>query len=99
MYLMKVKQKSYLILLNTIKMVKKVANDTQVEVATVHVLEPNTLQVNQDKINIENKYVGYKLEKTNPETIPSEINNGGIIKVYYILDDGQTKTLTYTVNY
>lgn len=78
---------------------KKVANDTQVEVATVHVLEPNTLQVNQDKINIENKYVGYKLEKTNPETIPSEINNGGIIKVYYILDDGQTKTLTYTVNY
>ena len=78
---------------------KKVESDTQVEVATVHVLEPNTLQVNQDKINTENKYVGYKLEKTNPETIPSEINNGGIIKVYYILDDGQTKTLTYTVNY
>ena len=78
---------------------KKVENDTEVEVATVHVLEPNTLQVNQDKINTENKYVGYKLEKTNPETIPSEINNGGIIKVYYILDDGQTKTLTYTVNY
>ena len=78
---------------------KKVENDTQVEVATVHVLEPNTLQVNQDKINTENKYVGYKLEKTSPETIPSEINNGGIIKVYYILDDGQTKTLTYTVNY
>ena len=78
---------------------KKVENDTEVEVATVHVLEPNTLQVNQDKINTENKYVGYKLEKTNPESIPSEINNGGIIKVYYILDDGQTKTLTYTVNY
>lgn len=78
---------------------KKVANDTQVEVATVHVLQPNTLQVNQDKINTENKYVGYKLEKTSPETIPGEINNGGIIKVYYILDDGQTKTLTYTVNY
>ncbi len=78
---------------------KKVENDTQVEVVTVHVLEPNTLQVNQDKINTENKYVGYKLEKTSPETIPGEINNGGIIKVYYILDDGQTKTLTYTVNY
>ena len=78
---------------------KKVENDTQVEVAKVHILGPNTLQVNQDKINTENKYVGYKLEKTNPETIPSEINNGGIIKVYYILDDGQTKTLTYTVNY
>ena len=78
---------------------KKVENDTQVETVTVHVLEPNTLKVNQDKINTENKYVGYKLEKTNPETIPSEINNGGIIKVYYILDDGQTKTLTYTVNY
>ena len=78
---------------------KKVENDTQVEVVTVHVLQPNTLQVNQDKINTENKYVGYKLEKTSPETIPGEINNGGIIKVYDILDDGQTKTLTYTVNY
>ena len=78
---------------------KKVENDTQVEVVTVHVLQPNTLQVNQDKINTENKYVGYKFEKTSPETIPGEINNGGIIKVYYILDDGQTKTLTYTVNY
>ena len=78
---------------------KKVENDTQVEVATVHVLEPNTLQVNQDKINTENKYVGYKLEKTNPETIPSEINNGGIIKVYYLLDDGPTRTLTYRLIY
>ena len=38
-------------------------------------------------------------KQINPETIPSEINNGGIIKVYYILDDGQTMTLTYTVNY
>ena len=29
---------------------KKVENDTQVETVTVHVLEPNTLQVNQDKL-------------------------------------------------
>ena len=73
---------------------KKVANDTQVEVATVHVLEPNTLQVNQDKINIENKYVGYKLEKTNPELIPEVIENKGVIDVYYEKD-----TFTYEVRY
>ena len=73
---------------------KKVANDTQVEVATVHVLEPNTLQVNQDKINIENKYVGYKLEKTNPELIPEVIKNKGVIDVYYEKD-----TFTYEVRY
>lgn len=78
---------------------KKVENDTQVVKQTKQVLESDTLTVKKSEINVTNKYVGYKLEKTNPETIPSEINNGGIIKVYYILDDGQTKTLTYTVNY
>lgn len=78
---------------------KKVDNDTQVVTETKQVLESDTLTVKKSEINVTNKYVGYKFEKTNPETIPSEINNGGIIKVYYILDDGQTKTLTYTVNY
>lgn len=78
---------------------KKVENDTQVVKQTKQVLESDTLTVKKSEINVTNKYVGYKFEKTNPETIPSEINNGGIIKVYYILDDGQTKTLTYTVNY
>lgn len=78
---------------------KKVENDTQVVKQTKQVLESDTLTVKKSEINVTNKYVGYKFEKTNPETIPGEINNGGIIKVYYILDDGQTKTLTYTVNY
>ena len=78
---------------------KKVENDTQVVKQTKQVLESDTLTVKKSEINVTNKYVGYKLEKTSPETIPGEINNGGIIKVYYILDDGQTKTLTYTVNY
>ena len=78
---------------------KKVENDTQKVTETKQVLESDTLTIKKGEINVTNKYVGYKFEKTNPETIPSEINNGGIIKVYYILDDGQTKTLTYTVNY
>ena len=73
---------------------KKVENDTQVEVVTVHVLQPNTLQVNQDKINTENKYVGYKFVKTNPELIPEVIKNKGVIDVYYEKD-----TFTYEVRY
>ena len=50
-----------------------------------------------DKSN--NKYTGYKFDKTNPESIPSSVISGTEIKVYYIKDLSQTKDLTYTVRY
>ena len=77
----------------------KVDADTQTETKTVQVLEPNTLTVDMSKINTTDKYYGYKLEKTDPAPIPESIENKGVIKVYYVKDDGQTKDLSYTVEY
>ena len=77
----------------------KVTEDTQTVKDTVQVLKPNTLKVDKLSINTVNKYVGYKFEKTEPTTIPDTIENGGVIKVYYVTDDNQTKDLYYTVEY
>ena len=77
----------------------KVDADTQTVTKTVQVLEPNTLTVDRSKINTTDKYYGYKLEKTDPAPIPESIENEGVIKVYYVKDDGQTKDLSYTVEY
>ena len=43
---------------------------------------------------------GYRFDKTEnlPLTITENPSNN-VIKVYYVLDDGNTKTLTYTVEY
>ena len=73
---------------------KKVENDTQVVKQTKQVLESDTLTVKNGEINVTNKYVGYKFEKTNPETIPNSINDKGVIKVYYVKD-----MFEYTINY
>ena len=77
----------------------KVTEDTQTVKDTVQVLKPNTLKVDKLSINTINKYVGYKFEKTNPTEIPNTIENGSVIKVYYVTDDNQTKDLYYTVEY
>ena len=67
---------------------KVVSGDTQTETNTVQILQPDTLTVNKDKINTSNKYVGYKLAKievnTEEKDIPSIVNNGDVIKVYYV---------------
>ena len=77
----------------------KATEDTQTVKDTVQVLKPNTLKVDKLSINTVNKYVGYKFEKTEPTTIPDTIENGGVIKVYYVTDATQTKDLSYTVEY
>ena len=68
--------------------------DTQVITKEVQVLEPNTLEVNKNNINTVNKYDGYKFDKTNPEEIPTIIENNGVIEVYYVKDE-----FSYTVEY
>ena len=78
---------------------EKVDTDTQTETKTVQVLEPDTLTVNKSKINTTDKYYGYKLEKTEPAPIPESIEDKGVIKVYYVKDDGQTQQTKYTVHY
>ena len=77
----------------------KVEADTQIVKETVQVLQPDTLEVNQEEINTVDKYFGYKLEKTEPSSIPDTINDGDVIKVYYVIDEENTKELSYTVEY
>ncbi len=73
--------------------------DTQVNTKTVQILEPEVLDVNKDDINIVDKYFGYRLDSTEPTIIPDQVNNGDVIKVYYVIDEANTKTLNYTVEY
>ena len=68
--------------------------DTQVITKKVQVLEPDTLEVDKNSINTVNKYDGYKFDKTNPEEIPTIIENNGVIEVYYVKDE-----FSYTVEY
>ena len=75
---------------------QKVDADTEVERVTVQVLEPDTMTVNKDKINLADKYLGYKTESV---VIPDTVNSGDVIRVDYVLDDSQTKELSYTVEY
>ena len=65
------------------------------------------MTVNTAAINTTDKYVGYKLDKTEPGTIPANYTvaaNAGsgaenVIKVYYVKDDSQTQPTKYTVRY
>ena len=72
--------------------------DTETVTKSVWVND-ETLPVDVEKINVTDKYVGYKFVETNPTKIPTTIENGGVIKVYYVKDESQTKTLKYTVEY
>ena len=73
--------------------------DTQINTKTVQVLDPEVLTVNKDDINLVDKYFGYRLDSTEPTEIPDEVNNGDVIKIYYVIDEANTKTLNYTVEY
>ena len=78
---------------------EKVDGDTETVEKTVWVNDSNTLAVDKDAINISNKYQGYKFDEKSTGTIPETIDNGGVIKVYYVKDESQTKKLSYTVEY
>ena len=72
--------------------------DTETVTKSVWVND-ETLPVDVEKINVTDKYKGYKFVETNPTEIPTTIENGGVIEVYYVKDESQTKTLKYTVEY
>ncbi len=61
-----------------------ILQDTQTESKEVQVLEDDTIDVDHTKINITDKYEGYTFERTEPEIILDVVDNGTIIKVYYI---------------
>ena len=68
--------------------------DTQTVSKTVQILEPDNLTVNKEEINTVNKYTGYRFDKTEPSEIPNTVNNGDVIKIYYVKDN-----FGYTVEY
>ena len=70
--------------------------DTDIERSVVQVLQPDTMTVNKDAINLVDKYLGYKTENV---VIPDTVTNGDVIRVDYVLDETQTKELSYTVEY
>jgi len=75
-----------------------VDGDTLAFTEAVWINAPDTLAV-QAVNTSNNKYLGYRFEKTDPATIPGAIADGGVIKVYYVRDDSQTRNVMYTVKY
>ena len=59
----------------------------------------NATELSVDPVNTNKDYVGYKFDYTYPEELPAMIAADGVIKVYYIADYTQTKTINYTINY
>ena len=77
----------------------KQENDTQVVTDRIWVNAEKKLNVRKNEINTTNKYVGYKFDHSEPETIPSVVADGTVIKIYYVKDDSQTVEVKYTVEY
>ena len=74
-------------------------NDTKVDTKNIWINATKELEVNSNYINTTNKYVGYKFDHSEPETIPSVVADGTIIKIYYVKDDSQKVEVKYTVEY
>ena len=77
----------------------KQENDTKVDAKDIWVNATKELEVNPALINTTNKYVGYKFDHSDPETIPSVVADGTVIKIYYVKDDSQKVEVKYTVEY
>ena len=89
-----------------------IKQDENTIIKEVQILEPDTIAVDKTKINTKDKFIGYKVEKTEPEVIPDVIDNGGVIKIYYVLENysitydldggnlekGKTNPNSYTIN-
>ena len=78
-----------------------VKDDSKTETFTNNIwVNDNVQSVQSENINTTDKFgSGYRFEKTDPATIPTKIADNGVIKVYYVRDDGQKKTVSYTVEY
>ena len=77
----------------------KQENDTKVDTKNIWINATKELEVNSNYINTTNKYVGYKFDHSDPETIPNVVADGTVIKIYYVKDDSQKVEVKYTVEY
>ena len=78
--------------------------DTQTVNNRVQVLEPDTLTVNKSQINVTNKYLGYRVDNikvndTDSNKVPDTVPDKAVINIYYVIDESQTKELSYTIEY
>ena len=55
--------------------------------------------VEKSAINTTDKYEGFSFDADTTGVIPDTIGNDGVIRVYYVKDESQTKNITYTVKY
>ena len=69
--------------------------DEEVEKTTVQLLSPDSMTVNKENINIQDKYEGYYFDSIEPNIIPDAVNSGDVIKVNYAI----RRDLSYTVKY
>ena len=77
----------------------KVEGDTQTVTEEIWIgSSQNTLTVKKDEINITNKYDGFVFDYTYPTAIPDNIENNGIIKVYYATDTNGNDIPDYKEN-
>ena len=63
-------------------------SDTTLKTITVQVLQPDTIEVNKDEINTNDKYEYYNFKKimvndTEVAELPDTVNDNDVIKVYY----------------
>jgi len=72
--------------------------DTITVTSNVWINDPDTLTVEPVDTSAK-KYTGYMFDSTNPTPIPTTIDAGSVIKVYYVKDSAWTKELSYTVEY
>ena len=77
----------------------KQENDTKVDTKNIWINATKELEVNPALINTTDKYVGYKFDHSDPETIPNVVADGTVIKIYYVKDDSQKVEVKYTVEY
>jgi len=60
----------------------------------------NETKLEVEEVDISNdRYVGYKFSHTDPTEIPETVEDGEVIKVYYVKDITQQTEVSYTVEY
>ena len=72
-----------------------ILTDTDVETDSVQILQPDTIEVNKERINTTDKYENYVLDYTDPEIIPDTVESNSAIKIYYV----RRNDLQYVVHY
>ena len=64
----------------------------------VRINEPSIINIKNVDTRTD-KYTGYKFSYTDPAELPETVDDGYVIKVYYVKDENQTRDVVYKVKY